>query len=41
MFEAVVQFFHLSSDVIPCEMRGGVSPSGFTHRSGEAEISDQ
>jgi hypothetical protein len=41
MFEAVVQLFHLGSDVIPSEMRGGVSSSGFTHRSGEAEVGGQ
>src|SRR5262249_38251354 len=28
MFEAVVQIFHLGSDVIPGEMRGGVPSSG-------------
>ena len=41
MFEAVVQIFHLGSDVIPGEMRGGVSSSGFAHRSGEAEVGGQ
>jgi hypothetical protein len=29
MLEAVVQIFHLHSDVIPSEMRSGVSSPGF------------
>jgi hypothetical protein len=37
-FEAVVEIFHLDSDLIPGEVRGGGSSSGLAHRSGEAEV---
>jgi hypothetical protein len=39
--DAVVQNFHLGSNVIPAEMRGYVLTSSFSHLSGEDKISGQ
>jgi hypothetical protein len=39
--QAVVQNFHLGSNVIPAEMRGCVLASGFSHLSGEDKVSGQ
>jgi hypothetical protein len=36
--DAVVQIFHLGSNVIPDEMRGSVASSGFAHRAGEKQL---
>jgi len=39
--QAVVQNFHLGSNVIPAEMRGCVLASGFSHLPGDDKVSGQ
>jgi hypothetical protein len=39
--QAVVQKFHLGSNVIPAEMRGYVLTPGFSHLPGEDNVSAQ
>jgi hypothetical protein len=39
--QAVVQSFHLGSNVIPAEMRGCVPASSFSHLPGKDKVSGQ